>query len=170
MTRRESDQAPEAVLGLGSNLGDRLDTLRQAESAIARISGLAIIARSRVYETPPAGGPPQPDYLNAALLVVTRLLPTDLMQQLLAIEQSLGRIRPDPIRWGPRTIDIDILWLSTGAVQAPSLIVPHPRLTERAFALQPLLDLCPDACDPRSGACYSALPAAHAPIRCLGSW
>jgi 2-amino-4-hydroxy-6-hydroxymethyldihydropteridine diphosphokinase len=138
------------VLGLGSNLGDRVENLRAAAAAL----GDAVVVRSGIYETPPAGGPQQPDYLNAALAVQTTLEPRALLQEILAIERDLGRVRPDPVRWGPRTIDIDILWWSGGAHDDGDLVIPHPRLQERIFALQPLLDVAPDARDPHTSAAY----------------
>jgi len=148
------------VLGLGANLGDRLQNLRAAADAFD-----LVIARSGVYETPPAGGPPQPDYLNAAISLRTTLGPRALLDRALAVERQLGRRRPDPIRWGPRTIDIDVLWWQQGSHHDERLDIPHPRLTDRAFALVPLLELAPDACDPLSGARYADLATARSSIR-----
>lgn len=147
------------VLGLGSNLGDRIENLRAAAAAL----GDAVVVRSGIYETPPAGGPEQPDYLNAAVAVATTLQPRALLEKILGIERSLGRVRPDPVRWGPRAIDIDILWWSGGAHDDGSLIIPHPRLQERIFARKPLLDVSPDARNPHTGAAYEA----HGPINRL---
>ena len=152
------------VLGLGANLGDRAATLRAAIDALRADADLKILAESPRYETPPAGGPPQPDYLNAAVLLETALPARQILDRTLAIERALGRVRPDPVRWGPRTIDIDLLWVDGEALDEPGLEVPHPRLAGRPFALRPLLDVAPDARDPRSGAPYAALPAASAPI------
>jgi len=161
MVGERNGEKPLVVLGLGANLGDRLANLRAAAGALGELPEVAVAARSAVYETPPAGGPPQPDYLNAAVAVRTALpLPT-LLDELLAVERSLGRRRPDAVRWGPRPIDIDILWSSDGPIDAPGLTVPHPRLTERPFALLPLLELLPDATDPTTGRRYDALPAAR---------
>jgi 2-amino-4-hydroxy-6-hydroxymethyldihydropteridine diphosphokinase len=153
------------ILGLGSNLGDREANIAGALRALASCSGVKLVAAAPLYESPPAGGPPQGDYLNGAALVETSLAPGELLAAALEIERSLGRVRPDPVRWGPRTIDIDLLWIEGLAVRDEGLVVPHPRLGERAFALRPLLDLVPDAADPRSGEPYAALPAATAPIR-----
>ncbi|WP_394826341.1 2-amino-4-hydroxy-6-hydroxymethyldihydropteridine diphosphokinase [Pendulispora albinea] len=130
------------VLGLGANLGDRRATLSEAARRIA--SNIAPIeAASWVYETAPVG-PPQPHYLNAAVLL---RWPDDdlrgLLARLLEVELSLGRVRAE--RWGPRTIDVDILWADEVALASPELTVPHPRLHERAFAVLPLLDVAPDA-------------------------
>jgi 2-amino-4-hydroxy-6-hydroxymethyldihydropteridine diphosphokinase len=149
------------VIGLGSNLGDRLDHLRRAAEALGALPMVRLVGRSEVIETPPAGGPPQPDYLNAAIAISTALTARDLLDHALAIERQLGRTRPDPVRWGPRTIDIDLLWADRRPVDEPGLQVPHPRLSERPFALVPLLELVPDACDPTSGEPYLELPAAQ---------
>jgi len=130
------------VIGLGSNLGDRLVTLREAAHRIT--SEIASIeSASHIYETAPIG-PPQPRYLNAAVLL---RWPADdlraLLTRLLHIEESLGRVRTE--RWGPRTIDLDILWAEGVSLALSDLTVPHPHLHERAFALLPLLDVAPDA-------------------------
>jgi len=158
------DSLRKAVLGLGSNLGDRERNIAAAIHCLARCSGVSFVASAAVYETPPAGGPPQGDYLNSAVLVETSLSPRELLSCALEVERSLGRIRPDPVRWGPRTIDIDLLWIEGFALDEPGLVVPHPRLSERPFALRPLLDLVPGAVDPRSGAPYAALAAASLAI------
>lgn len=136
------------AIGLGANLGDRLATLREAASRIARIA--PILARSHVWETAPVGGPEQPDYLNAALLVEWRETPVDLLDALMRIEADLGCVRG--VTNGPRTIDLDVLWIDGVVVDEPRLVVPHPRLHLRAFALAPMLEVIPDAVDPRSGA------------------
>ena len=141
-----------AVVGVGANLGDRLATMRQAVDAVGRVA--TIVKRSPVYETAPVGGPQQPPFLNAAVLILYAGAPLALLDALLAIEADLGRVRRE--RWGPRTIDLDILWIDALAVRDPRLEVPHPRLTERAFALLPLLDVVPDARDPLTGALYTA--------------
>ena len=148
------------VVGLGSNLGDRLANLRRAVAELGTTGGLAVLGRSSVFESKPAGGPPQPDYLNAAVLLQCALSPAALRERTACIELALGRVRPDAVRWGPRTMDIDLLWSRGLALDEPALELPHPRLTERAFALQPLLELVPDACDPRTGLGYVSLPAA----------
>lgn len=156
--------ARRAVLGLGSNLGDRAATIALAVDALAAQPEIRVLARSFMYETPPAGGPPQGDYLNGAVLIETALPARELLDRALAIERSLGRVRPEPVAWGPRTIDIDLLWIEGEARSEPGLEVPHPRLAGRAFALRPMLDVAPDARDPRTGALFSSLPAASAPI------
>lgn len=159
------DHLRRVVLGLGSNLGDRAATIDAAVAALRADRALFVRSRSPLYETEPAGGPPQGDYLNAALLVVTALPPREVLDRALAVERSLGRVRPDPVRWGPRTIDIDVLWIEGEAVREPGLEVPHPRLVVRPFALRPLLDVAPDAGDPTTAERYADLPAASAPIR-----
>jgi 2-amino-4-hydroxy-6-hydroxymethyldihydropteridine diphosphokinase len=152
------------VLGFGGNLGDRESTLTAAMGAIAADRAFVLLGAAPFYESPPFGGPPQSDYLNSALLLDTALLPRQVLARALAVEHSLGRLRPDAVRWGPRTIDIDLLWIDGVAVDEPGLVVPHPRLHERAFALRPLLDLVPDAVDPRSGERLSTFEAARAAI------
>lgn len=139
-----------AVIGLGSNLGDRLATLREATRRI--VATAEVLAASPIYETAPVGGPAQGAFLNAALLVSFEGTPRALLDHLLAVEQSLGRVRLE--RWGPRTIDLDVLWIEGVVVAEPGLTVPHPRLTERAFALLPMLDVAPDARDPRTSEPY----------------
>jgi 2-amino-4-hydroxy-6-hydroxymethyldihydropteridine diphosphokinase len=138
------------AIGLGANLGDRLSTLREAARRIDAVA--PILARSHVWETAPVGGPPQPDYFNAALLVEWRESPGALLAALLAIEAELGRVRE--VVNGPRTIDLDVLWIEGIVVDEPRLVVPHPRLHERAFALAPLLEVAPSAGDPRASAPY----------------
>ena len=152
------------VLGLGSNLGDRESNIRSAVTALAADRQLVLLGTASFYETPPFGGPPQGDYLNSAALFRTGLSPREVLSLGLAVERSLGRVRPDPVRWGPRTIDVDLLWMEGVAVDEPGLLVPHPRLPERPFALRPLLDLVPEATDPRSGEAYAGLAAAAAEI------
>jgi len=151
-------------LGLGANLGKPLLALRRAAKALAAADGLELFGRSSVYRTAPLGGPPQPDYFNAAVGLRCALDPLELLEIALQIERQLGRKRPDPVRWGPRTMDIDVLWLSSGTVDLEGLRIPHPRLTQRAFALRPLLDVLPEASDPVSGQPYSELAVARAPI------
>lgn len=176
MTKPRSNTTPvEArapyfvVLGLGANLGDRLANLRAATRMLEELGALSIGGRSGVYETAPAGGPPQPHYLNAAVRGQTVLAPEPLLEAALAVERALGRVRPDSIRWGPRTIDIDLLWMSTGSYCAPALTVPHPRLCERPFALRPLLDLVPDAHDPHTRTPYASLDTARCAIQRVAS-
>jgi 2-amino-4-hydroxy-6-hydroxymethyldihydropteridine diphosphokinase len=139
-----------AVVGVGANLGDRLASMRSAAIELARVA--RVEKTSRVYASPPVGGPPQPEFLNAAAAVLYEGAPLDLLDALLAIEARLGRVRGE--RWGPRTIDLDLLWIEGVAIDTPRLVVPHPRLHERAFALVPLLEVVPGARDPRTGVAY----------------
>jgi len=134
--------AETAYLGLGSNLGDRLETLQRSVDLLGAEPGLRPVASSRVWETDPVGGPPQPDYLNAVVLVETDLTPFQLLDGCQRVEASLGRVRD--VRWGPRTIDVDILLFGNERSDVPMLTVPHPRITMRAFVLLPLLELDPD--------------------------
>jgi len=138
---------PPAVVGLGSNLGDRLENMRAAVRWLGRLAA-GRLRCSPVYETRPVG-PPQPLFLNAAVLFEEERHPRELLKGLLAIERELGRIRTE--RWGPRLIDLDILWIDGVTCREPGLSVPHASLTERAFAMRPLLDLVPNAVDPRTG-------------------
>jgi 2-amino-4-hydroxy-6-hydroxymethyldihydropteridine diphosphokinase len=130
--------AEHAYLALGSNLGDRLAMLQRAVDLLDTRPGIDVVRSSRVYETEPIG-PPQPSYLNAVVEVRTDLEPVDLLKECLAIEDELGRVRAE--RWGPRTIDIDVLTYGTREISEPDLVVPHPRMHERVFVLIPLSDL-----------------------------
>lgn len=141
------------VIGIGANLGDRLATMHEAVQRIELVEGVTVSRRSRVYETAPVGGPPQPPFLNAAILLESTLPPVALLGALLRVEVELGRVRgAGEVRFGPRTVDLDVLWIDGTMVDEPGLVVPHPRMHDRAFALVPLLDVAPDAVDPRTGA------------------
>lgn len=137
------------VFGLGSNLGDREALLCAAANGLRTLPGVTGSTVSSLYETEPVGGPPQGRYLNAALLVVTDEEPEELLRAAARLEQEHGRVRRE--RNGPRTLDIDVLWIEDEVVDLPLLQVPHPRMHERAFALLPLLEVAPDARDPRTG-------------------
>ena len=104
---------------------------------------MEVLARSATYRTAPVGGPEQPDYLNAAVLLEVALEPLALLRRLQAIEHGHGRVRT--VRWGPRTLDLDVLLWDERAIDEPALTVPHPRLVERRFALEPLLEVLPEA-------------------------
>jgi 2-amino-4-hydroxy-6-hydroxymethyldihydropteridine diphosphokinase len=125
------------VVGLGSNLGARYATIAQAVERLGASADCRVLARSRVYESEPLG-PPQPLFLNAAVLVDSALSPEALLGAALDIERALGRVRE--ARWGPRTIDLDLLW-GPRPVASARLTLPHPGLSERWFALAPLLDV-----------------------------
>ena len=131
-----------AFLALGSNLGDRLQHLRAAVRKLGSVGGIDVVRSSRVYETEPVG-PPQPLYLNAVIEVVTTLAPRELLEAARGVEDSLGRVRAE--RWGPRTIDVDILEYDEQIVDEPDLEIPHPRMHERGFVLVPLGELDADA-------------------------
>ena len=133
-----------AYVGLGSNLGDREATIRRA---IAALPG--VVAVSELRETDPVGVTEQPAFLNGAVALETELLPRELLDSLLAVERELGRERRE--RWGPRTIDLDLLLYGTEMVDEPGLTVPHPSLHERRFALEPLADLDPQLVVPGHG-------------------
>lgn len=131
-----------SYLGLGSNVGDRLGNLTRAVELLQARRRVAVVRSSRVYETAPVGGPPQPDFLNAVVEVETELSPRELLQACLEVEGALGRVRGE--RWGPRTIDVDILTYGREEVAEADLTVPHPRMHERGFVLVPLLELDAD--------------------------
>jgi 2-amino-4-hydroxy-6-hydroxymethyldihydropteridine diphosphokinase len=130
-----------AYLGIGSNLGDRLGYLQLAVDRLARATGVRVTGVSRVYETDPVGGPVQDDFLNAVVGVETDLTPRELLAQCAAAEAAAARVRD--VRWGPRTLDVDVLWIDGYTSTDPVLTVPHPRMAERAFVLAPLHDLDP---------------------------
>jgi 2-amino-4-hydroxy-6-hydroxymethyldihydropteridine diphosphokinase len=132
-----------AYVGLGSNLGDREETIRRALELLAAAGDVRVVAVSRLRETDPVGYLDQPRFVNAAAAVETELAPRDLLARLLAVEAELGRRRDGP-RFGPRTVDLDLLLYGAETVDEPDLVVPHPRLHERRFALEPLAELDPE--------------------------
>jgi 2-amino-4-hydroxy-6-hydroxymethyldihydropteridine diphosphokinase len=132
-----------AVLSVGANLGDRLGTLQGCVQVIAGLPDTDVLAISPVYETAPVGGPPQPDYLNAVLLIQTGLPPRALLDASHAIEARFGRVRAE--RFGPRTLDIDVISYAGQVSDDPELTLPHPRAHERAFVLAPWHDIDPGA-------------------------
>jgi len=134
-------------IGLGSNLGDREGNLRDALELMNAEPSITVRRVSSFIDTPPVGGPPQGDYLNAVAEVETALEPRELLDALQRIERSLGRVRT--VRWGPRTIDLDIVLLGDAVVDEPGLEIPHPRMHEREFVLRPLCELAPGALHPR---------------------
>lgn len=131
-----------AALSLGSNLGDRLAHLQQAVDALAAEPGVQVQAVSGVYETAPVGGPEQPDYLNAVVVVDTTLGPEQLLDVAHRLEAAAGRTRE--LHWGPRTLDVDVLALDALVVDSPRLTLPHPRAHQRGFVLVPWADVDPD--------------------------
>ena len=145
-----------AFLGLGSNLGDRAGHLRAAVDALDDV-----VAVSPVYETDPVGGPEQGPYLNLVVELATDRDPRGLLAVAQALEAAAGRVRGE--RWGPRTLDVDVLWVDGAELDEPDLQVPHPRLWERRFVLAPLADLAPDLVT------AVAVEAADGEVRLLGS-
>lgn len=133
-----------AYVGLGANLGDREATLREALRLLDEEPDIEVVAISRIIETEPVGYLDQPPFLNAACAVETSLSPGDLLARLQSVETRLGRTREGVPRFGPRTLDLDLLLYGDRVVDEPNLVVPHPRLAERRFALEPLVELDPD--------------------------
>ena len=138
---------PRVFIGMGSNEGDRLTCISRAVQALASRPGVRVIQLAPVLETDPVGGPPQGRYLNTVLEVETALEPRILLAILKEIERQLGRV-PSAQRWAPRVIDLDLLLYDDLVLQAPDLCVPHPRLHERAFVLEPLAQLAPTILHP----------------------
>jgi 2-amino-4-hydroxy-6-hydroxymethyldihydropteridine diphosphokinase len=133
-----------AYLGLGSNLGDRRALLHHAIESLDW-GDVHVVERSPVYETEPVGGPPgQPAFLNQVIAVETDLEPSVLWERCEAVEAALGRAREHEVRWGPRTVDIDLLTFGDEVFEQQGLTVPHPRIRDRAFVLVPLADIAPD--------------------------
>lgn len=132
----------DVYLSLGTNLGDRVAYLKKAVAKISSLEGLNLVKESKIYETTPWGKLDQPNFLNICLKISTSLESGDLLKNLQKIELDLGRERKE--RWGPRTIDIDILLFGDIISQDPNLILPHPRMKERAFVLIPLLEIEPE--------------------------
>ena len=130
-----------AYVGLGANLGAREETLRHAVEQLGEAEGVDVLAVSSLRETEPVGVVDQPPFLNGAVQLETSLPPRELLDLLLAIERSLGRVRG--ARWGPRLVDLDLLLYGSEIVDEPGLRIPHPRLQERRFALEPLAELDP---------------------------
>ena len=145
MTHYDPYSELRAYLALGSNLGDRLAHLQFAVDALARVPGVNVVAVSRVYETTPVGGPPQDPYLNAVVAIETGLDPYELLHRTQQIEDLAERVRAE--RWGPRTLDIDLLLMDGTRVRNDELTIPHPRMWERGFVLAPLRDVAPDLVD-----------------------
>ncbi|WP_101924749.1 2-amino-4-hydroxy-6-hydroxymethyldihydropteridine diphosphokinase [Luteimonas rhizosphaerae] len=158
-------------VGLGGNVGDAVATLRAAAGALAGLPDARDFVLSPLYRTPAWGRVDQPDFVNAVAAFDTTLAPRDLLHALLAIELQFGRVRDASCddRWGPRTLDLDLLLYGAQVVALPGLTVPHPHLHQRAFALVPLLDIAPDIVIPGIGPASTALaglaPAAIEPVR-----
>jgi 2-amino-4-hydroxy-6-hydroxymethyldihydropteridine diphosphokinase len=133
-----------AYVGLGSNLGDREATIRRAVELLGARPGIEVLAVSTLRETDPVGYEDQPRFLNGVAALEVDLPARGLLDELLAAERELGRDRSREQRWGPRTIDLDLLLYGHETVDEPGLTVPHPRLAERQFVLEPLCELDPD--------------------------
>jgi 2-amino-4-hydroxy-6-hydroxymethyldihydropteridine diphosphokinase len=145
-----------AIIGLGSNLGDRRGALDGAIAALSATPGVRVRRVSSYRETEPVGGPAgQGSYLNAAAALETTLDPLELLHVLRAIEARFGRVRT--VRWGERTLDLDLLLFDDRIIETPELTVPHPRLRERRFVLEPLAEVAPAVVEPRSGRTVSEL-------------
>jgi len=134
----------EALLGLGGNVGEVRATLNAAVALFADGADVTLIARSSDYRTPPWGVTDQPPFINCAIAVETSLPPRALLDRALRVERALGRDRSREVRWGPRPIDIDLLAYDDLSLNEPDLVLPHPRLFERAFVLVPLAEIAPD--------------------------
>jgi len=148
---------PRAYVGLGANLGNREQTLEHAVALLEAGENVDVIAVSELRETDPVGVVDQPRFLNGVAAVETTLSARELLDTLLAIERSLGRVRVE--RWGPRTLDLDLLLYGDEIVDETGLRVPHPRLHERRFALEPLVELDPELVIPGRGRVSEALAA-----------
>ena len=137
-------------VGLGANLGEREETLRRALELLAATAGIEVVAVSSFRETDPVGHLDQPRFLNGAAVLETSLSPRELLDALLAVERELGRTR-EGARFGPRTVDLDLLLYGDAQLDEPGLTLPHPRLHERRFALEPLAELDPELVVPGRG-------------------
>jgi 2-amino-4-hydroxy-6-hydroxymethyldihydropteridine diphosphokinase len=135
---------PEALIGLGGNLGDVRQTLARAINLLCKDDELRLLARSSDYSTPPWGFEDQPPFINACIAVQTKLTPRQLLARAHRVEQKLGRDRAAEQRWGPRRIDIDLLAYDDLTLRTSDLTLPHPRLLARAFVLVPLAEIAPD--------------------------
>lgn len=138
-----------AFIGLGSNLGEREDNIRAALEAIAELPDTDLVRVSSLYDTEPVGEVDQPNFLNAAAMVDTELDPRTLLWNLMLIEKRLGRVRTQ--RWGPRTIDLDLLLYGDESIEDDDLRVPHPEIIRRSFVLVPLVELEPRLVHPGTG-------------------
>ena len=147
-----------AFVSLGSNLGDRQVHLQRGLAALRATRGIGRVESSQIYETDPVGPPPQGPYLNAVAQVQTELSPRALLERLLEIEAAEGRARRG-VRNEARTLDLDLLLFGDCCIDEEELTVPHPRMQERAFVLEPLCELAPERVDPRSGETIAELAA-----------
>ena len=146
-----------AYVGLGGNLGEVVATLRAATEALARLPATRLLRASRLYRTPAWGLEQQPDFINGVVALETRLAPRELLDALLRIEREFGRERDGGPRWGPRTLDLDLLLHGDAVIEQHGLRLPHPHLHERAFALVPLIEIAADILIPGQGSARDAL-------------
>jgi 2-amino-4-hydroxy-6-hydroxymethyldihydropteridine diphosphokinase len=146
-----------AYIGLGANIGPREVTLLRAVDLLAETEGVEVLAVSQFRDTDPVGVVDQPRFLNGTTAIETSLTARQLLDRLLEVEEELGRVRD--VRWGPRTIDLDLLVYGDREIDEPGLHVPHPRLRERRFALEPLAELDPQLRIPGLGDVSAALAA-----------
>ena len=135
----------KSAIALGSNLGDSLSILTKACQTLDNTPGITLVKSSKWHQTAPVG-PPQPDYLNGCAILEVQLSPQELLTTLLEIENQFGRVRSQ--RWGPRTLDLDLILYGDLILETPELQVPHPRMRSRAFVLLPLAEIAPDWIDP----------------------
>lgn len=149
------DNPTTAYISLGSNVGEREKFVRRAVEELGATEGIEVTARSSLYETSPVGGPPQRSFINAVVRLATSLDARSLYEACKAIERRLGR-EPSELRWGPRVVDLDLMLFGDAKVSEADLEIPHPRMGERRFVLEPLLEIDPDAADPW-GARYADL-------------
>ena len=146
-----------AFVGLGGNLGEPVATLGAALQALGEMQGTRLLRASRLYRTPAWGLEQQPDFINAVAMLETHLSAQALLESLFAIERQHGRVREAELRWGPRTLDLDLLLYGDALIDEPGLRVPHPHLHERAFALLPLLEIAADVEIPGRGLARNAV-------------
>jgi len=146
--KSSDDHAVAAYIGLGGNLGDAARTLRSAARDLTGLPSTRLLAASSLYRSPPLGSTDQPDYHNAVVKLSTGLEPERLLEELFAIENAHGRVRTE-VRWGPRTLDLDLLLHGDTVCHTAQLVLPHPGLRERAFVLYPLFEIDPDLVLPR---------------------
>ena len=146
-----------AFVGLGGNLGDPVATLGAALQALDEVQDTRLLRASRLYRTPAWGLEQQPDFINAVAMLETRLAAQALLESLFVIERRHGRVREAEQRWGPRTLDLDLLLYGDAVIDEPGLRVPHPHLHERAFALLPLLEIAADVEIPGRGLARNAV-------------
>lgn len=153
----------KVYLGLGSNMGDRAHQLQQAIQIIDRFQHIDVTSVSPIYETEPVGYTDQPQFLNLCIEIETTLKPQELLKRCLETEQALHRVRK--IRWGPRTLDVDILLYGNEIIEEDNLIIPHPRMVERAFVLIPLNDIASKHIEPRSQRLIENLVTADSTVK-----